>query len=158
MTFCESSTKTHFSHFFVSFLTFALVLIEGRSTLRLVMLYAITLPSPSLFTTTAFAVRSARIARLRSFLDTEGNIRLSRTMELIARHFNEAPAFYGNLSLWVDDETHLFCGKHKHEAQALVDFLDHEGTLRLSRDLRFLLAEIFIRQDWLSDYERAMDI
>jgi hypothetical protein len=103
-------------------------------------------------------MRSARITRLRSFLDTEGNLRLSRTLELIVQRLENAHSWGDNLSLWVDDESHLFCGKHKHQAQALVDFLDQEGTLRLSSDLRFLLAEIFLRQDWLCDYERAMDI
>jgi hypothetical protein len=37
MTFTLSSTISHFSHFFLSFFAFALVLIKGRSTLRLVM-------------------------------------------------------------------------------------------------------------------------
>lgn len=123
-----------------------------------VMLKINTLPSPSLFTASALAMRSTRLARLRSFLDTNGTLRLSRTLEQIAQRLENAQSFSDNLSLWVDDETKLFCGKHKHQAQALVDFLDTEGTLRLSSDLRFVLAEIFLRQDWLSDYERANDI
>jgi hypothetical protein len=102
-------------------------------------------------------MRSARLARLRSFLDTEGTLRLSRTLELIASDTQEqGGSFY--LSLWLDDETQSLCGKHKFKVYDLIEFIDSEGTLRLSSDLRFLLAEIFWRADCFSDYCRQHDI
>lgn len=121
------------------------------------MQYAITLPSLSTLTPTALSLQAVRLARLASFVDTEGTLRLSKTLARI----NDATKEFGNsfyLSLWQDDETHALCGRHKHEVEALIEFVDAYGTLRLSRDLRMLLLEIFWRADCFTTYCRQHDI
>jgi hypothetical protein len=121
------------------------------------MQYAITLPSPLTLTPTALSLRAVRLARLASFVDTEGTLRLSKTLARISSDTQEqGGSFY--LSLWQDDETLALCGKHKFEVQALIEFIDSEGTLRLSRDLRMLLVEIFWRADCFTAYCKQHDI
>jgi hypothetical protein len=73
------------------------------------MLYAITLPSP------ATATRLARLARLRAWLDTNGNLRLSRSLATI-----ESKGVYA-LS--------------QEKRDALVSFFSSEAPCRLYRDL-----------------------
>lgn len=65
------------------------------------------------------ATRLARLARLRAWLDTNGNLRLSRSLEKIA-------------------SGGTYSASHE-ERLALVSFFDSEAPCRLYRDLRFTL-------------------
>lgn len=78
------------------------------------MQYAITQQ-----TSPSTATRLARLARLRAWLDTNGNLRLSRSLEKIARH-----------------GTYLVLTKDR---LALVSFFDSEAPCRLYRDLHLTL-------------------
>ena len=126
------------------------------------MQYAITLPLTLNRSPLTHASTQARLARLASFVDTEGTLRLSRTLEKITCRVNNTQCWKDTLFLfqWDDNADGIFSlgGKHKHEVTALFKFIDEHGTLRLSRDLEQVVAEIFWRADCFTAYCRHNDI